>query len=90
MNAVVTAYAPPPRAPGATIAAAHMTQYSAPSTQHSPSSPLALLGGTFDPPHIGHLFLAECARLQFNAQTVLFLPAGDPYKKTGSVPSPES
>ena len=67
-----------------------MTQHSAPSTQHSPSSPLALLGGTFDPPHIGHLFLAECARLQFNAQTVLFLPAGDPYKKTGSVPSPES
>ncbi len=48
----------------------------------NPAAPLALLGGTFDPPHIGHLFLAECARIQFNAQTVLFLPAGDPYKKT--------
>ena len=43
-----------------------------------------MLGGTFDPPHIGHLFLAECARHQFNAETVLFLPAGDPYKKSGS------
>ncbi|MEP7216177.1 MAG: adenylyltransferase/cytidyltransferase family protein, partial [Anaerolineaceae bacterium] len=58
------------------------------ATDRQPSrTPLALLGGTFDPPHIGHLFLAECARLQFNAQTVLFLPAGDPYKKTRS---PES
>ena len=92
MNAVVTAYAPPPRAPGATIAAADMTQHSALSTQPSPSpsppSPLALLGGTFDPPHIGHLLLAECARLQFAAQTVLFLPAGDPYKKSGSAGLP--
>lgn len=59
------------------------TQPSAPSPQPS-DAPLALLGGTFDPPHIGHLLLAECARLQFNAQTVLFLPAGDPYKKSGT------
>ncbi|MBA4181361.1 MAG: nicotinate (nicotinamide) nucleotide adenylyltransferase [Anaerolinea sp.] len=54
-----------------------------------PSAPLALLGGTFDPPHVGHLFLAECARHQFNADRVLFLPAGDPYKKSGSVLSAE-
>lgn len=45
--------------------------------------PLALLGGTFDPPHIGHLVLAECARVQFGAEKVLFLPAGDPWRKTG-------
>lgn len=46
------------------------------------AGPLAILGGTFDPPHIGHLFLAECARTQFGAARVLFLPAGDPYRKT--------
>lgn len=46
------------------------------------SAPLILLGGTFDPPHIGHLVLAECARLQFDAARVVFLPAGDPWRKT--------
>ncbi|MFN0147024.1 MAG: nicotinate-nucleotide adenylyltransferase [Dehalococcoidia bacterium] len=43
--------------------------------------PLLLLGGTFDPPHIGHLFLAECTRAQFGGR-VVFLPAGDPWRKT--------
>jgi len=47
------------------------------------TTPLALLGGTFDPPHIGHLVLAESARTQFGAERVLFLPAGDPWKKSG-------
>jgi nicotinate-nucleotide adenylyltransferase len=50
-----------------------------------PSSPaLGLLGGTFDPPHIAHLLLAECARHQLGLQRVLFLPAGDPWRKTGT------
>jgi nicotinate-nucleotide adenylyltransferase len=52
------------------------------------SLPLALLGGTFDPPHIGHLVLAECARLQFGAEKVLFLPAGDPWRKAGRPVTP--
>ena len=51
-------------------------------------SPLALLGGTFDPPHIGHLVLAECARVQFGASKVLFLPAGEPWRKTDRTVSP--
>ncbi len=41
-----------------------------------------LFGGTFDPPHIGHLLLAECARAELGARQVLFVPAGDPYRKT--------
>ena len=46
-----------------------------------PESPLLILGGTFDPPHIGHLVLAECARVQLGASKVVFVPARDPYRK---------
>lgn len=42
---------------------------------------IGLLGGTFDPPHIGHLLLAECAREQLELDRVLFLPAGRPPHK---------
>lgn len=47
------------------------------------SEPLVLLGGTFDPPHIGHLVLAQRALNQFGATRALFIPAGDPWRKTG-------
>lgn len=42
---------------------------------------LGVLGGTFDPPHLGHLVLAEAARVQFALDRVLFVPAGDPYHR---------
>lgn len=45
---------------------------------------IAVLGGTFDPPHIGHLVLGECVRAQFGVELVLYVPAGDPYRKTGT------
>lgn len=45
---------------------------------------IAVLGGTFDPPHLGHLVLGECVRWQFGCERVLFVPAGDPYRKTGT------
>ncbi|MGE5596035.1 MAG: nicotinate-nicotinamide nucleotide adenylyltransferase, partial [Hyphomicrobiales bacterium] len=47
-------------------------------------TPLVVLGGTFDPVHVAHLVLGECARVQFGAERVVFLPAGDPYRKTGT------
>ena len=52
-------------------------------------SRLALFGGTFDPPHIGHLVLAECVATQFACDRVLFVPAGDPYRKTATA-TPEN
>ncbi|MBK7896416.1 MAG: nicotinate-nucleotide adenylyltransferase [Candidatus Promineifilaceae bacterium] len=48
-------------------------------------SRIGLLGGTFDPPHWGHLWLAELARLRLRLDKVLFLPVGDPVHKQGRV-----
>jgi nicotinate-nucleotide adenylyltransferase len=49
---------------------------------------LGLLGGTFDPPHYGHLLLADTARAQLRLQRVLFAPAGQPPHKPKNQPSP--
>ncbi|QBS36949.1 nicotinate-nucleotide adenylyltransferase [Thermaerobacter sp. FW80] len=42
---------------------------------------LGVLGGTFDPIHIGHLVAAEAARTHFGLDRVLFVPAGRPPHK---------
>jgi len=42
---------------------------------------LGLLGGTFDPPHVGHLQIAEEARRKLCLDEVVFIPAGLPWVK---------
>jgi nicotinate-nucleotide adenylyltransferase len=42
---------------------------------------VGILGGTFDPPHIGHLVLAEYATTALDLECVLFVPAADPPHK---------
>src|SRR5262249_53176669 len=42
-----------------------------------------ILGGTFDPPHIGHLALAQEAHARLHLDRVWFLPAGTPPHKAG-------
>lgn len=42
---------------------------------------LAIMGGTFDPIHNGHLAIAEAVLYQFKPQRVLLIPAGDPPHK---------
>ena len=49
---------------------------------------LGVLGGTFDPPHMGHLILAEEGRLALGLEQVLFVAAGNPWRKAGQELSP--
>jgi nicotinate-nucleotide adenylyltransferase len=42
---------------------------------------LGILGGTFDPPHIAHLVMADQARSQLNLPCVYLVPSGQPPHK---------
>jgi nicotinate-nucleotide adenylyltransferase len=42
---------------------------------------IGILGGTFDPVHLGHLTIADTALQQLGLNRVLFLPAGRPWLK---------
>lgn len=42
---------------------------------------IGIMGGTFDPIHFGHLFVAEEARVRFQLNRVLFIPNGEPPHK---------
>jgi nicotinate-nucleotide adenylyltransferase len=49
---------------------------------------LGILGGTFDPVHLGHVLMGEAARQSLDLQRVLFVPAGDPPHKQQDVSTP--
>ena len=49
---------------------------------------LGILGGTFDPPHIAHLVMADQARSQLNLSRVMLVPAGQPPHKLGRPVTP--
>ncbi len=43
---------------------------------------IGLVGGTFDPPHLGHLVVAECALVELGLDEVRLLVAGEPWMKS--------
>lgn len=46
---------------------------------------IGLFGGTFDPPHIGHIELAKEVLSRFSLDKIIFIPAGNPPHKTDKV-----
>lgn len=42
---------------------------------------VGILGGTFDPIHIGHLIAASSVYEALNLDSIVFMPAGDPWQK---------
>jgi len=64
-----------------------IASFAAPQTseesQPSAGSPqrIGILGGTFDPPHVGHLWLATLAVDAMSLDRVLFMPAAQPPHK---------
>ena len=50
---------------------------------------IGVLGGTFDPVHLGHIAIARAAVREYQLDRFWFMPAGDPYFKEGcAVTSP--
>jgi nicotinate-nucleotide adenylyltransferase len=53
-----------------------------------PGKRVAFFGGSFDPPHLGHLAVARAARTALALDTVVFAPVGaQPLKPQGSIAS---
>ena len=56
--------------------------------EHSAS--IGILGGTFNPPHLGHLAVARFAREQLGLERVALTPAHtSPFKRAAADPGPE-
>jgi nicotinate-nucleotide adenylyltransferase len=63
----------------ASLAAPQTSEESRPSA--SSAQRIGILGGTFDPPHVGHLWLATLAADAMSLDRVLFMPAAQPPHK---------
>lgn len=50
---------------------------------------IGILGGTFDPIHVGHLMIAEAVRGEYHLDNILFIPAASPpHKRQQRVAAP--
>ncbi len=46
---------------------------------------IGILGGTFDPPHVGHLKLASHFAKAFHLDELLLIPSGEPWQKGSGI-----
>ena len=46
-----------------------------------PRRKVGILGGTFNPPHVGHLIIAEQVRNQLGLEEIFFMPSAEPPHK---------
>lgn len=49
---------------------------------------LGIMGGTFDPVHFGHIFIAEEVRRELKLDEIWFIPSGNPAHKRGKEVAP--
>jgi len=49
---------------------------------------IGILGGTFDPIHLGHLIIAEEVRIKLGLNEVIFIPTGRPWLKVDHTVTP--
>ncbi len=62
-----------------------MTSYGTDGTSgHRTGERLGIFGGTFDPPHVGHLVTAVNVRHELGLDRVLLVVAGRPWQKVGT------
>jgi nicotinate-nucleotide adenylyltransferase len=78
LGAPLTTRAATPATPAATAATPDVLPARAPT-----AGSVGVLGGTFDPIHIGHLAAAEEVREALGLERILFIPAGIPPHKPG-------
>ena len=51
---------------------------------------IGILGGTFDPPHVGHLRLATHFAKALHLDAILLIPSGEPWQKGTGITSAET
>lgn len=50
---------------------------------------VGIFGGTFDPPHVGHMILAKEVQLEANLDEIWFIPTNEPPHKSGVAAPPK-